>query len=78
MTQELLAAIKRIYSELQERKESADKSIEMFPDRRGYKEKYRADGRSRGLEEAMTLIEKEILRHWENIPEDDYTEDSYS
>lgn len=77
MTHELMAEIINIYEELKERKMDADEAASIFSDEwPGYREYHRTIGRSLGLEEAITLIEKNILKHWDIVPEDDYTEGS--
>lgn len=79
MSEEIMRAIRTLYEELKQRKEEADKTIDMFTDDwHGYREYHRAIGRALGLDEAINLIEKDVLKRWEGIPEDDYTEASYS
>lgn len=79
MSEEIMSAIRTLYEELKQRKEDADKTVSIFTDDwHGYREYHRAIGRALGLEEAINLIEKDVLKRWEGIPEDDYTEESYS
>jgi len=79
MSEEIMRAIRTLYEELKQRKEEANKTIDMLTDDwHGYREYHRAIGRALGLDEAINLIEKDVLKRWEGIPEDDYTEASYS